>query len=402
MFVATLLQGTFKRYKSSSGSLYHEQDNVRWNDISYTGLRCVKEEQEPPRDGKSIELCGKNDHKKEKDRQAEYKMLNEACKAKDDKSNSHKATYPREHTSGPGPESSIEKNSESAESKNEKCDKTDVSTYGHFKANAAKLCEQLNLVLQHAWAPTGSNEPKATTFRSKENYCKILRCADWIGTDLCVCKISLLAIGILKASNHFYAFVICLTCYLALVWMNGRHHNLQERKLRYIQFRDDLIFNCLMLFLNCIYPYIDLKQYISWTIARIENTKRYTEDANLISNMQNYSGLSFFVILFLLQCVYLCPRQMNEFNPSQSLSNVQFKGDLQSDNKVFRDQKPLLRQELISMGDIEEDIQRSQIFLFFALIVIIFLCLLTYTIYKRYKQRGEDIRMLQNSNLSKN
>ena len=118
--------------------------------------------------------------------------------------------------------------------------------------------------------------------------------------------------------------------------------------------------------------------------------------------MQNYSGLSSFVILFLLQCVYLCPRQMNEFNPSQSLSNVQFKGDLQSDNKVFRDQKPLLRQELISMGDIEEDIQRSQIFLFFALIVIIFLCLLTYTIYKRYKQRGEDIRMLQNSNLSKN
>ena len=157
-----------------------------------------------------------------------------------------------------------------------------------------------------------------------------------------------------------------------------------------------------MIFLNCIYPYIDLKQYISWTIARIENTKRYTEDANLISNMQNYSGLSFFVILFLLQCVYLCPRQMNEFNPSQSLSNVQFKGDLQADNKVFRDQKPLLRQELISMGDIEEDIQRSQIFLFFALIVIIFLCLLTYTIYKRYKQRGEDIRMLQNSNLSKN
>ena len=117
MFVATLLQGTFKRYKSSSGSLYHEQDNVRWNDISYTGIRFVKEEQEPSRDGKSIELCGKNDHKKEKDRQAEYKMLNEACRAKDNQSNSHKAIYPREHTSGPGPESSIEKNCQSAESK---------------------------------------------------------------------------------------------------------------------------------------------------------------------------------------------------------------------------------------------------------------------------------------------
>ena len=148
MFVATLLQSTFKRYKNSSGSLYHEQDNVRWNDISYAGIRCVKEEQEPSRDGKSIELCGKNDHKKEKDRQAEFKMLNEAGRAKDNQSNSHKATYPREHTSGAGPESSIKENSEFARSKNKKCDKTHVSFSRYHKDDEGKLRQQSDFVPQ--------------------------------------------------------------------------------------------------------------------------------------------------------------------------------------------------------------------------------------------------------------
>ena len=160
-----------------------------------------------------------------------------------------------------------------------------------------------------------------------------------------------------------------------------------------------------MFFLTCKYLLnIDSKEFIiSWITVKNGIIKRYTEVMNLIiSNMRNCIRLSSFVILFLFQCANLCPRQLNTYSPNQSLSNVKFKGDIQSDGEIFRNEKPSLRQELISMGNVEEDIQRSQLFLFFALILTIFLCLLIYTIYKRYRQRGEDIRMLQNSSLSMN